>query len=116
MILFKTEHEPMILSGRKTETRRRGKKRWKVGAIHACYTKPPFSRGGAEPFAHVRILSVAPTKCLWTTPKAAFREGYGSVDLFLDAFCRINGIDDLDDQALDDALDEPIWAIRFEVV
>ena len=39
-------------------TRRRGKKRWNVGAIHKCYTRPPFAKGGAEPFARVRIVSV----------------------------------------------------------
>jgi hypothetical protein len=116
MILFKSEHKPMILSGRKTETRRRGKKRWNVGAVHACYTKPPFSRGGAEPFAHVRIISVTPTEMWKTTPEDAFREGYGDVHGFVSAYCRINHVDVDHDMDFSYALYEPIWAIRFEVV
>jgi hypothetical protein len=115
MILFKPEHVSMIQSGRKTETRRRGKKRWKVGSIHACYTKPPFARGGAEPFAHVRILSVEPTELWKATPEDAFREGYGDVASFVSAYCRINRIDTGDNLAFGEALYEPIWAIRFEV-
>jgi len=115
MILFKPEHREMVLSGRKTETRRRGEKRWNVGAIHACYTKPPFARGGAEPFAHVRILSVEPTTLVDTSPEAAFREGYGDVASFVSAYCRINRIDTGDNLAFGEALYEPIWAIRFEV-
>jgi len=115
MILFKPEHREMVLSGRKTETRRRGEKRWNVGAIHACYTKPPFARGGAEPFAKVRILSVEPTTLVDTSPEAAFREGYGDVASFVSAYCRINRIDTGDNLAFGEALYEPIWAIRFEV-
>jgi len=58
VILFKPDMVPLILAGKKTVTRRRGKRRWNIGAIHAAYTRPPFAKGGAQPFARVRIVSV----------------------------------------------------------
>ena len=36
MILFQEEHVQPILDGHKTQTRRLGKKRWNVGAVHQC--------------------------------------------------------------------------------
>ena len=34
MILFRPQHVGPILDGRKTQTRRLGKRRWREGAIH----------------------------------------------------------------------------------
>lgn len=53
MILFKKRFIEAILSGQKTQTRRTGKERWKVGSIHQARTSYY-----SEPFAHLRILSV----------------------------------------------------------
>jgi hypothetical protein len=91
MILFKPEHVEMILSGKKTQTRRFGKKRWNVGSVHACYTRPPFARGGAQPFCRVRIKAVQ-AQCLGSMSIwDAQAEGYDNVGAFVDAWERING-------------------------
>ena len=113
MILFKPEHVPMILSGRKTETRRRGRKRWSVGSVHQCQTK--MLRNDSV-FAHVRVLDVREAWLFLTTPEDAFREGYGSVDEFVTVYLAINHVDGQDDAAVDKAFSEPIWALRFELV
>ncbi len=92
MILFKPEHVPMILSGRKTQTRRLGNRRWNVGSIHACYTKPPFAKGGADPFCHVRIKRVErsrPVSSLMDTE--VYAEGYDHWCDFWAVWCAING-------------------------
>jgi hypothetical protein len=92
MILFKPEHVPMILSGRKTQTRREGKRRWNVGAVHACYTRPPFAKGGAEPFCRVRIIDVRRSHPLASmSAEAVYAEGYDSWEDFWSVWCEING-------------------------
>ena len=108
MILFKPEHVDMILSGQKYQTRRQGRRRWKVGGIHACYTRPPFAKGGAKPFCRVRILDVHPqplgSMALWE----AKAEGYPTRDLFVDAWTRINGPNSWAPRL-------PVWVVTFEV-
>lgn len=54
MILFKQEHVGPILDKRKTQTRRTGKRRWKVGAIRQAKTG---YRKDSE-FAKLRILAI----------------------------------------------------------
>lgn len=107
MILFKPEHVPLIISGAKTQTRRLGKCRWKVGSVHKCYTRPPFTRGGAEPFAAVRILAVRqePLKSICTAD--ALAEGYGGVGEFISAFYCIN--------RRTAGLNPLVWVVTFEV-
>lgn len=107
MILFKPEHVAAILDGRKTQTRRLGERRWKTGSLHKCYTKPPFARGGAEPFARVRILGVRPEMLRYITMEDALAEGYTGPGTFLHAFYTINHT------ATD--VNPMVWVVTFEL-
>ena len=89
MMLFKPEHVPLILSGRKTQTRRLGKKRWNVGAIHQCQTK--MLRNDSV-FAHVRILDVSRSDPIASlSDEAVYAEGYDEWRDFWSVWCAING-------------------------
>jgi len=72
MISFRPEHVQPVLEGRKTQTRRLGKKRWNVGAIHQCRTR----LFDGEPFARVRITSVRRQRLGDISPGDVAREGY----------------------------------------
>lgn len=111
MILFKPEHVAPILAGTKTQTRRIGKRRWKVGAIHACYTRPPFAKGGADPFCRVRITDVGAQPLLLMTPQDAVAEGYRTLAEYRDVFCDIYG-----EEAYRRYTYHPLWVVCFEVV
>jgi len=108
MILFKPEHAAPILAGTKTQTRRMGKRRWKVGSVHKCYTRPPFAKGGAEPFASVEIIGVRPEHLRDITMADAIAEGYTGPGTFLRAFYDIN-------RMASDA-DPLVWVVEFELV
>ncbi len=86
MILFKSEHVEPILSGRKTQTRRMGKRRWRIGAIHECRTAL-----FGEPFAKVRILGVRQEQLGDISDADVRREGYDSVADYIQVFKRIYG-------------------------
>jgi hypothetical protein len=102
LLLFKPEHAELIVSGRKTQTRRLGRKRWKVGSVHQCRT----SRR-AKPFALVRITGVR-RECLGgISEEDARREGYGSVEAYRKAFARIYGFWDPEAE---------VWVVDFELV
>ena len=121
MILFKPAMVPLILSGQKTVTRRRGKCRWRVGAIHQAYTRPAFARPPGQPFARVRIVSVVREERLgdaviylvhdWQRGSAleedALREGFLSWPAFLNAWAGMHG---------ESGIDEPCWRVEFELV
>ena len=126
MILFTPSMAEKILAGEKTVTRRRGKKRWNVGAIHKCYTGMPFAKGGAEPFARVRIISLLwelrPMRDARATlgmgvewykgqvaklDAEAEREGFATWADFRTTWMEING---------PAAIDDPCWRVEFEVV
>ena len=109
MILFKPEHALLILGGRKTQTRRVGKRRWNVGAVHACYTRPPFAKGGAEPFCRVLVKDVRRSEPLASLTDAdVYAEGYDSWPDFWAVWCAING-------GGSSPTATP-WVVEFEVV
>jgi len=88
VILFKPCHVAPILARVKTQTRRLHIPfRWRVGAVHGCFTD---MRRGARPFARVRILR------RWSEPLGAISEadaraeGYGSREDYLRAFEEMN--------------------------
>ena len=113
MILFKPERVNDILAGRKTVTRRRGRRRWKLGSIHQARTSL-FS----EPFARLYIVSVAPEHYVFqrdglreihTTESRqaeALREGFERPQDFFNAWRDMHGIK---------ALDQPCWRVEFRV-
>jgi hypothetical protein len=109
VILFKPEHVPMISCGQKTQTRRLGKRRWNVGAVHACYTRPPFAKGGAEPFCRVRITGVYQQRLGDMSSWEAQEEGYDNVGAFVDVWERINGKNSWAPGLM-------VWVVRFELV
>ncbi len=103
MILFKKEHVPMILSGRKTQTRRMGKKRWNVGAIHQV--KTGFKKD--DQFGSVRILNVREEQLKHITEESARAEGYDSVSDYMDIFMKIYG---------SWTPDQWVWVVDFKVI
>jgi hypothetical protein len=111
VILFKPEHVAPVLDDTKTQTRRTGKRRWKVGSVHKCYTKPPYARGGAEPFCEVRILDVRHEAMRGMSEADAHAEGYTTRQHYYEAFSRIYGM-----ATYTKHLDEPLWVVEFERV
>lgn len=112
MLLFKPEHVPMILEGRKTQTRRIWKRRRVVpGSVHKCYTRAPFVKPPGQPFCSVEILGARVEWLLKISDKDALAEGYQSRDEFLDVFARINGL-----PRDHEGLDRVIWVVEFRVV
>lgn len=109
MILFKIEHKRMILDGTKTQTRRKGSRRWKAGSIHKCYTRPAWV--GGEPFASVRIMAVRRERLGAVTDSDARAEGYRNVVDYLEAYRRIYKVKDMVAE-----LDTEVWVVDFEKV
>jgi hypothetical protein len=108
VILFKPEHVVPILEGRKTQTRRTGERRWREGSVHACYTRPPFAKGGAEPFCHVRILAVRQCRLVPVSPLDVWREGYDRWEDLKRVWEAINGEGSW-------AANPMVWVVTFEV-
>lgn len=107
MILFKLEHVAPILSGRKTQTRRTGNRRWNVGAVHQCRTRmlDPDSV-----FAKVRILDVHSERLVDISDEDVRAEGYETFQEFARVFGEINKVSPRERADLD------VWVVRFEVV
>jgi len=103
MISFKPEHVQPILEGRKTQTRRLGKKRWNVGAIHQCKTR----LFDGEPFARVRIKSVRMERLGDISSEDVTREGYETRADFRAAWETIYGSPSDDLEA---------WVVDFKLV
>lgn len=92
MILFREEHRQPILDDSKTQTRRLGKRRWNVGAIHQCYTRPAWVKPNpGTPFARVEIAAVRRERLGDISLEDARREGYASPAEYFKAFAAING-------------------------
>lgn len=98
-----------ILSGRKTQTRRLGKKRWNVGSIHKV-TRDRFNPKAI--FGKVRILDVRQERIGDITEEDARAEGFDDRKTFLRIF---HGLNHRRLPALGWE-DELVWVICFEVV
>jgi len=86
-LLFKPEHVGLILSGRKTQTRRVWKKsRARVGAVHKAKTAL-FS---PDHFALIRITGLRRERLGDITLEDARREGYDTLEEFKAVWVRIN--------------------------
>ncbi len=136
MLLFKAECVPMILSRKKTQTRRLWKKpRVKVGSIQKCYSGGlPISKckvcegygyqtpkcracngtGLLQPFARVKILRVWQEYLTSISEDDAHAEGYESSKVYLDAFCHINHIESAKLAML--VYDPTVYALEFKLV
>ena len=110
MILFQPEHIEPILNGTKTQTRRLGKKRWKVGALRQCQTKL-FDNDSV--FCKVIIEDVYEQKLVDMSFKDVEAEGYSTHVEYMDAFCRINKIKVCEMSYI---MNIPIWVVKFRVV
>lgn len=87
-MLFKPEHVGLILSGRKTQTRRVWKKsRARVGAVHKAKTAL-FS---PDHFALIRITGLRRERLGDITLEDVRREGYDTLEEFKAVWVRING-------------------------
>jgi len=87
-MLFKPEHVDVILSGKKTQTRRIWKRpRAKVGSIHRAKTVL-FSR---QYFALIRITEVRRERLGDISIEDIHREGYQTLAGFKAEWIRING-------------------------
>ncbi|MDA1258509.1 MAG: hypothetical protein O3C10_11825 [Chloroflexi bacterium] len=102
MILFKPEHVERVLTGGKTQTRRRWKRRRMLpGSVHQAKT-----RLFGEPFALIHVLRVWQEPAGTISDADAAAEGYPVRQEFLDTFARING---------DYSPDEVVWCVEFTV-
>jgi hypothetical protein len=103
VILFKPEHVEPILSGRKTQTRRLGKKRWNVGALHQARTRmmDPTSL-----FARLRILAVRRQRLQEMSFADVHAEGYNTHAEYIAEWMRINRV-------FPPGL--VVWVVEFEV-
>lgn len=104
MILFREEHVAPILSGRKTQTRRLGERRWNVGATHQCKTK----LFGGEPFARVYITRVRKTGLHDLPQRDIHAEGYSTRKEFIAVWERINGVGSWKDNP-------DVWVVEFRL-
>lgn len=88
MILFKPEHVPMILSGRKIETRRDWKSwRTRVGSVHKAKTEM-MSRNY---FARIEILERWEERLGDISDESIHNEGYDSREAYMAKFREIYG-------------------------
>ncbi len=87
-MLFKPEHVGLILSGRKTQTRRVWKKpRARVGSVHKAKTAL-FS---LDHFALIRITGLRREQLGDITLEDVKREGYDTLEEFKEVWTWING-------------------------
>ena len=105
MILFRQEHVDPILRGEKVQTRRLGKKRWNVGAVHQCQTR---LFDNASVFAMVEIVDVHQEPLRDISHDDAVAEGYTGIGTYLTAFYAIN-------KMATDA-NPLVWVVTFALV
>jgi len=84
--MFKKDLLDLVLSGRKTQTRRRHKNPLKEGRIYAV--KRNWLEATGE---YIRITKVYPQKLGDVSEEEAIKEGFSGLDKFREAWIRING-------------------------
>ena len=84
--MFNKDLLEMVLSGAKTQTRRRHKHALRKGRIYAVKRNWLETTGD-----YIRITKVFPQKLSDITQEEAIKEGFSSFDKFRDAWIRING-------------------------
>ena len=102
VILFRPEHVEPILRSTKTQTRRQGKKRWNVGALHQCRTQL-----FGDQFALVRVTAVRRQRLKQMTLEDVRAEGYGCEQDYVAVYKEIYGAWDGN---------QMVWVVDFEVV
>ena len=105
MILFKTKHITLILLGLKIVTRRKGKRRWREGAIHQCYTELPLR--GSKPFARVRIERVYEQELGVMTEEDAQKEGQYTLSEYRKGWKMMHG---------SWRTREKVWVVEFRLI
>ena len=106
MILFKQRFINLILSGKKTSTRRIGKKRWNIGSNHQL--KISFF---AKPFAIVEIIGVRQEKLGDISESDAESEGFKTPAEFIESYREIHKLADTDDIS-----ETEVWVVEFKTV
>ena len=84
--MFKRELLDLVISGKKTQTRRRHKNPLKEGRIYAV--KRNWLEATGE---YIRITKVYPQKLGDVSEEEAIKEGFSGLDKFREAWIRING-------------------------
>lgn len=87
MILFKPKHVPLILSGRKTETRRT----WKIARVKVGKTYQAKTQLFGEPFARLLITGLRRERLGNISEESIHAEGYDSIKGFMEAWMEIKG-------------------------
>ena len=85
-MMFKKDLLDMVLSGRKTQTRRLHKHALKVGRTYKV-NKNYFETTGE----YIRITKVFPQKLINITQEEIIKEGFSNLEEFREAWIRING-------------------------
>lgn len=107
MISFSEQFKPLILDGTKTQTRRTGRCRWKVGSVHKVTTN---TRAPEAVFGSVRITSLRRDWLINITQASIKAEGFRTKQEFIEAFAKCYRISQRDARAC------RCWVITFELV
>ena len=111
MLLFKPEHVPMILSGKKTVTRRFWKRRRAVpGSLHQARLQL-----FGKPFAVLRIIEVSQERVADITKEDVRAEGYLSQQDYFNALYEINRLRFRPVQEMTEFIMRICWVVRFKV-
>lgn len=103
MLLFTPDLAALVLSRRKTQTRRmRAARPCVPGSTHQCYTRPPWMQG--RPFAEIAVGEVRRERVADISEADAVAEGFASRAAFLTAIVRLYG---------EAAVDAECWVVAF---
>ena len=109
-MLFKKQHMEMVLSGRKTQTRRAWKKPMvKVGGIYKC----KLQMLSKEYFAKIKVLKLWKEYIYDCSEEDAIKEGYGCKAEFMKVFEEINP--KFLKETIKNKCSPKIWVIEFKL-